>query len=107
MRGGRTLTLLAGVLAFGSGLLAAPAQARPAGPAGDGRPNILVVMTDDMNRSDLQFMPKTRRLLAKQGTTFTMRLPAKTGAPTGQEHTAVVEKPLPVVPGTISSPQPS
>jgi N-acetylglucosamine-6-sulfatase len=35
------------------------------------RPNILFVLTDDMNFSDLRYMPKTRRLLADQGTRFT------------------------------------
>ena len=52
---------------------AAPAVARPAGAAKDGRPNILVVMTDDMTQADLQFMPKTRKLLAKAGTSFATR----------------------------------
>jgi N-acetylglucosamine-6-sulfatase len=46
-----------------------PAEARPAG-SGDGRPNILVVMADDMTTSDLAAMPATRRLLSKQGTSF-------------------------------------
>src|SRR5512138_1282121 len=71
MRGGRDLTLLACLLTLVWALAADPAQARPAAAGGDGRPNILVVMTDDMNQADLAFMPKTRRLLAKQGTTFT------------------------------------
>jgi N-acetylglucosamine-6-sulfatase len=34
------------------------------------RPNILFVLTDDMNASDLRYMPNTRRLLADQGTRF-------------------------------------
>jgi N-acetylglucosamine-6-sulfatase len=46
------------------------ADARPDGVGKDKRPNILVVMTDDMAQSDLQFMPKTQRLLADKGTTF-------------------------------------
>ncbi len=51
--------------------LAVPtALARPAGADTDGRPNILVVMTDDMATTDLQFMPNVRRLLVKQGTKF-------------------------------------
>ena len=50
--------------------LAAGAEARPA-DAGEGkRPNILVVMTDDMAATDLALMPKTRQLLAAKGTTF-------------------------------------
>jgi N-acetylglucosamine-6-sulfatase len=49
---------------------AGPADARSA-EGRDRRPNILVVMTDDMRESDLAFMPKTRKLLAKRGTSFT------------------------------------
>src|SRR5829696_8182527 len=67
MWGGRDLTAVLGAIAVTCALAAAPADARPAGVGKDGRPNILVVMTDDMTQSDLAFMPKTRRLLAKQG----------------------------------------
>lgn len=35
-----------------------------------GRPNILVVMTDDMAAGDIRLMPNVRRLLAAKGTTF-------------------------------------
>jgi len=45
--GGGIFTLLAGLAVLGCALAAAPAQARPAGAGSDGRPNILVVMTDD------------------------------------------------------------
>jgi N-acetylglucosamine-6-sulfatase len=73
-RGGpRPATLLAAALATLLGLAAvgpATATARPAHAEFDGRPNILVVMTDDMATADLRFMPKTRRLLARQGTSF-------------------------------------
>jgi N-acetylglucosamine-6-sulfatase len=52
-------------------LAAAPnATARPASAARDGKPNILVVMTDDMAASDVRLMPNVRRLLAARGTTF-------------------------------------
>lgn len=34
----------------------------------DERPNILLITTDDMNRTDLRWMPQTRRLLQQQGT---------------------------------------
>jgi N-acetylglucosamine-6-sulfatase len=50
--------------------LAAVADARPDGAGRDKRPNILVVMTDDMAKADLKFMPKTERLLGDKGTTF-------------------------------------
>jgi arylsulfatase A-like enzyme len=46
------------------------AEARPAAAAKDGRPNILVVMTDDQALTDVAKMPNVRKLLAKQGTTF-------------------------------------
>jgi N-acetylglucosamine-6-sulfatase len=51
-------------------LTAPSAGARPAGADRDGRPNILVVMTDDMASTDVALMPNVRKLLAKQGTTF-------------------------------------
>ena len=34
-------------------------------------PNVLVLMTDDQTTSDLRVMPKTQRLLASKGTSFT------------------------------------
>ncbi|HEY6637536.1 MAG TPA: sulfatase [Solirubrobacterales bacterium] len=71
MRRGRNLIALAALAAATLAVAAAPADARPAGAGKNGRPNILVVMTDDMNQADLAFMPKTRKLLAKRGTSFT------------------------------------
>jgi len=50
--------------------LAGAASARPIGTGSDGRPNILVVMTDDEAASDVGVMPNVRMLLARQGTTF-------------------------------------
>jgi hypothetical protein len=50
--------------------LPAAAQARPAQTAKDGRPNILVVMTDDQAQADVRHMPNVKRLLAARGTTF-------------------------------------
>ena len=61
-----TVMALALVVAVG----AASAQARPAGAGQDGRPNILVVMTDDMAAADVAHMPNVQRLLAAQGTSF-------------------------------------
>jgi N-acetylglucosamine-6-sulfatase len=49
---------------------AASASARPVSAEKDGRPNILVVMTDDQAAADVAQMPNVRKLLAKQGTTF-------------------------------------
>src|SRR3954453_1863807 len=72
----RGTALLALALAAAAILLPArPARARPPGarPGGSGpdsRPTTLAVMTDDMAKTDLQFMPNVRKLLARQGTTF-------------------------------------
>ena len=66
----RTMAIAVAALALLAALAAPAALARPAGADPDGRPNILVVMTDDMATTDLQFMPNVRRLLARQGTTF-------------------------------------
>src|SRR3954471_4380101 len=63
----RVLALLVGVLVLA---LAGVAQARPEGRGKDRRPNILVVMTDDMAAADVAQMPNVRRLLAAQGTSF-------------------------------------
>ena len=46
------------------------ASARPVKEDRDGRPNILVVMTDDQALADVAKMPNVRRLLAARGTTF-------------------------------------
>ena len=51
--------------------LGSAAQARTVAAAKDGRPNILVVMTDDMATADLAQLPNVKRLLAAKGTTFT------------------------------------
>jgi N-acetylglucosamine-6-sulfatase len=68
MRPGRPIA--AAVAAFAFLATAGPAAARPAGAGHDGRPNILVVMTDDQAAADVAQMPNVRKLLAGQGTTF-------------------------------------
>src|SRR3954447_7613342 len=50
---------------------AGPAAARAATAQKDGRPEILVVMTHDQAAADLAQMPNVKKLLARQGTTFT------------------------------------
>jgi arylsulfatase A-like enzyme len=65
-----------GALAIGAAAVAAAlalavsAQARPVSADRDGRPNMLVVMTDDMSAADLKLMPSVQRLLGDKGTTF-------------------------------------
>lgn len=63
----------------------APAAATPE------RPNIVLVLTDDMRTDELRYMPFTRRLLADKGTTYThaisphpMCCPARAELVTGQ-----------------------
>jgi N-acetylglucosamine-6-sulfatase len=65
----RRVTLLLAV-AVAALAAVAPAHARPASAGRDGRPNILVVMTDDQALTDVALMPNVRKLLAAQGTTF-------------------------------------
>jgi N-acetylglucosamine-6-sulfatase len=57
-------------LAVSSVALVGVAQARTDSADKDGRPNILVVMTDDMATTDLKFMPNVRKLLINKGTSF-------------------------------------
>jgi arylsulfatase A-like enzyme len=63
------MAALAALAALGL-VLAGAATARPTSADSDGRPNILVVMTDDMAAADLELMPNVQKLLARKGTTF-------------------------------------
>jgi N-acetylglucosamine-6-sulfatase len=65
---GRLLPLAAALVL----LVALPvaAQARTKSNDKDGRPNILVVMTDDQDTASVANMPNVKKLLARQGTTF-------------------------------------
>ena len=61
-----------------STVAAAPTTPRPAPPAPvvapattlEARPNLVVLMTDDMRDDDLRFMPATRRLVGDAGVRF-------------------------------------
>ena len=66
----RARQIACGLTALAALALPAAAHARPAAAAKDGRPNILVVMTDDQAQADLAHMPNVKRLLADRGTTF-------------------------------------
>src|ERR1700709_1292143 len=66
----RVLAVLGALTALAALLLAPAAGARPVAPDTDGRPNILVVMTDDQALADVQKMPNVRKLLAAKGTSF-------------------------------------
>lgn len=71
----------AAALGLLSGATTMTAQAAPAGQgvpgetaaapqAADERPNIVVIMADDMRADDMRYMPRTRRLLGGRGVTF-------------------------------------
>jgi N-acetylglucosamine-6-sulfatase len=53
-------------------LVAVPPSARPAGAAATTRrkPNILFVLTDDLDLAELRYLPQTRALIGAHGTTF-------------------------------------
>jgi N-acetylglucosamine-6-sulfatase len=85
-------------MAAAVGVLAGPPVAQgdeigqwAAAREGKGRPNILLITTDDQTLSDLRQMPKTRKLLGRQGVTFPNALsphpiccPARAAILTGQ-----------------------
>jgi arylsulfatase A-like enzyme len=65
-----------------------PVAARTARP----KPNILLLLTDDQNATDMRAMPRTSRLMGELGTTFTRAVsqyplcsPARASLLTGQE----------------------
>src|ERR1700754_2676565 len=66
----RIKSLFPAVVVIASLALAASAQARPTSADRDGRPNILVVMTDDMSAANLELLPNVQKLLVKKGTKF-------------------------------------
>lgn len=58
-----------GMRAFSAGHTTGPASA--AGRGGEGRPNIVFVMTDDMRDDDLRYLPRTRELIGERGLDLT------------------------------------
>lgn len=65
MGGARKLVLCA-ALALAAAACAAPAEARNAG----GRPNVLILETDDQTMESMRVMPNVQRLLGAKGVTF-------------------------------------
>jgi N-acetylglucosamine-6-sulfatase len=69
------IAALAPVIAIGAVVLGASLAggAAPAGAAASGKPNIVLVVTDDqrLDSFDKQVMPATKRLIADKGTVFT------------------------------------
>lgn len=92
----RTRWIAAVVVALTAGLLAvvAPAGAdrdRRTAARVEPRPNVVVVLLDDMRADQLRFMPRTRRLIGDHGTTYTGAIsphplccPARASLVTGQ-----------------------
>ncbi len=78
--------------ASASGVRAAEApQLAPAAADSATRPNIVLITADDMRADDLEFMPRTKRLMARAGVSFTDALsnyplccPARATLLTGQ-----------------------
>jgi arylsulfatase A-like enzyme len=62
----------AALIALALALVASPASAGTAKQKQ--RPNVVVVMTDDQDFRSMHAMPKTRRLIARRGTTFATSL---------------------------------
>ncbi|MDP8928435.1 MAG: sulfatase-like hydrolase/transferase [Actinomycetota bacterium] len=57
-------------LALVVALATGTASSGPAEAAGDGRPNIILVMTDDLDVATAQHLPRLQALLADEGITF-------------------------------------
>jgi N-acetylglucosamine-6-sulfatase len=60
------IVLAAVAVLFLSSSVRTPAPA----PVSEGRPNVLVIMTDDQTVEDMRVLPRTRALLAAKGTSF-------------------------------------
>ncbi len=68
-----------------------PTASEPPDRARPGRPNVVVILTDDMRADELRYLPKTQRLLVDQGVRFSnaisphpMCCPARAELVTGQ-----------------------
>ena len=70
MRRGAVAAMAAGLVAMVA-VAVGPASGKPGGrSAHEGRPNVVVIMTDDQDFRSMWVLPKTRRLIADRGTTF-------------------------------------
>lgn len=63
--------LLAAACASGGGTQPPQAPGRTGAPVRTARPNILLILADDLDQSHVQYMPLLRRHLSARGTTFT------------------------------------
>src|SRR5215213_4796432 len=62
--------LAVGALFFGSYVGPAGSMRKAKVQSAPARPNIVFILTDDMRKDDLQYMPKTKALLQSTGMTF-------------------------------------
>ena len=67
-RSSRAVAVLVAVVAASGAIIAPPGVG--AATTARRRPNVLFVLTDDLDRSELRFMPHTRRLIGDAGATF-------------------------------------
>ncbi|MDX6664804.1 MAG: N-acetylglucosamine-6-sulfatase [Solirubrobacteraceae bacterium] len=70
MRGSGRKFSVAAVALAGAGFAMAATTTAQAAPATPKRHNVVVIMTDDQDFRSMHVMPKTRHLIAAQGTTF-------------------------------------
>jgi N-acetylglucosamine-6-sulfatase len=52
------------------GMLARTAPVMPSGRSAQARPNVVVIMVDDMRADDIRYMPRTRALIGARGVAF-------------------------------------
>jgi N-acetylglucosamine-6-sulfatase len=62
--------LAIGMLFFGTYVGPAASMRKARAQTAPPQPNIVFILTDDMRKDDLQYMPKTRALLQSEGMTF-------------------------------------
>jgi N-acetylglucosamine-6-sulfatase len=85
------LVLVVAVTAMLTGAGSPSSSAPDTAIARAGKPNVVVILTDDMRADELRYLPKTRRLLVEQGVRFSnamsphpMCCPARAELVTGQ-----------------------
>ncbi|MSX01769.1 MAG: sulfatase-like hydrolase/transferase [Actinobacteria bacterium] len=90
IRRAATIVLAAAAAAAFSAPIASAGVSSSAAPSAK-KPNVLVIMADDMRYDDMKWMPQTKKLLGNQGTTFSKHFvtyplccPARTTFLTGQ-----------------------
>lgn len=76
MRGGAVVAAILVVAVVASVLagVGGPSASAPGEVAAARRPNVVLIVTDDMRADELRYLPKTRRLLVRQGVRFTNAL---------------------------------